>query len=99
MIKVDLSGAVPFMDSSGPDYTSAFAAHRTLTDGLGAGAEFTGWLELPRRMADGELKSIVNMANRIKSNSEVLIVIGIGGSYLGARAAIEMMHPDRIKPI
>ncbi len=93
MVKVDLSGAVPFLDVSGPDYAAAAAAHRTLSDGLGAGAEFTGWLDLPHRVQENELKPILSAANRIRSSSEVLVVIGIGGSYLGARAAAGLMLP------
>lgn len=93
MIKVDLTGAAAFFDAAGPDYGAAAQAHRTLTDKSGAGAEFTGWRELPERMRGGELKSVASAAQRIRSRSKTLVVIGIGGSYLGARGAIELLKP------
>lgn len=93
MVKVDLSGAVGFMDSAGPDYGAAALAHRALVDGTWAGAEFTGWRQLPRRVQGDELKQILNAAERIRDNSEVLVVVGIGGSYLGARAGLDFIRP------
>ena len=54
MIKVDLSGAEKFFAEGGPDYAAAAKAHETLVGRTGAGADFTGWLELPRRIRDGE---------------------------------------------
>ena len=92
MVKVELTGAKEFFDSIGPDYSKISDAHRTLLEKTGAGSEFTGWLTLPEDMLKGELKGILSAAARIKSNSEVLVVIGIGGSYLGARAAIELLR-------
>ena len=93
MVKVDLSGAASFFDTAGPDYASAAAAHRALSDGTGAGSDFTGWTELPTRIKDTELKGIINAAQRIRSRSKALVVVGIGGSYLGARGAIELLRP------
>ena len=93
MVKVDLSGAVGFMDSTGPDYGAAALAHRALVDGTWAGAEFTGWRQLPRRVQGDEFKQILNAAERIRDNSEVLVVVGIGGSYLGARAGLDFIRP------
>ena len=93
MIKVDLSGAEQFFESSGPDYAAAAAAHRTLEEKSGPGADFTGWLELPRRIKKGELKGILSAAAKIRGRSKALVVIGIGGSYLGARGAIELLRP------
>lgn len=92
MVKVDLSGAQPFFDAAGPDYAAAAEAHRLLASGSGAGHEFTGWRHLPRRMAETELKPIVRAARTIRSESEALLVVGTGGSYLGARAAIELLR-------
>ena len=91
MVKVDLSGAKGFFDQSGLDYAAAASAHRALCDGSGAGNEFTGWLELPHMIKNGELKAIISAADKIQSHSDVLVVIGIGGSYLGARASIELL--------
>ena len=93
MIKVDLSGAEKFFAEGGPDYAAAAKAHETLVGRTGAGANFTGWLELPRRIRDGELPAILDAARRIRSRSKALVVIGIGGSYLGARGAIELLKP------
>lgn len=64
-------------------------AHELLHTGKGAGAEFTGWLDLPENYDKDEFARIKEAAKKIQKNSQVLIVIGIGGSYLGARAAIE----------
>ena len=53
MIKVDLSGAAGFFDPVVPDYAAAARAHRALLEHSGAGAEFTGWLDLPGRIQNG----------------------------------------------
>ena len=93
MVKVDLSGAEQFFTKAGPDYARAALAHQTLAEKSGLGAEFTGWTELPQRVKDTELDAIVAAAELIRSRSRALVVIGIGGSYLGARGAIELLKP------
>lgn len=95
MVKVDLSGVSAFFDPAELDFAAASMAHRELVDRTGAGNDFTGWLELPQRIKDTELKSILSVAQRIRSRSKALVVIGIGGSYLGARGAIELLRPVR----
>lgn len=95
MVKVDLSGVSAFFDPAELDFAAASMAHRELVDRTGAGNDFTGWLELPQRIKDTELKSILSAAQRIRSRSKALVVIGIGGSYLGARGAIELLRPVR----
>ena len=65
------------------------AAHETLTSKNGLGNDFLGWTTLPADYDKEEFGRIKAAAEKIKKNSEVLIVIGIGGSYLGARAVIE----------
>ena len=67
------------------------SAHNAIHNGTGAGNDFLGWLDLPKNYDKEEFERIKNAAERIKETSDVLIVIGIGGSYLGARAAIEML--------
>lgn len=67
------------------------AAHETLTQKNGLGNDFLGWLTLPTDYDKAEFERIKKAAEKIKSDSKVLIVIGIGGSYLGARAAIEAL--------
>ena len=93
MVKVDLSGAERFFTGAGPDYAAAERAHKVLSEGSGLGADFTGWLGLPQRMKDTELPAVLDAAKTIRSRSQALVVIGIGGSYLGARSAIELLKP------
>lgn len=92
MVKVDLSGAAGFL-GNGPDYEAAEKAYETLLNKSGPGWEFTGWLDLPRRIKDYELNKIIATAEKIRARSQALVVIGIGGSYLGARGAIELLKP------
>ena len=93
MLKVDLSGASSFFDAAGPDYAAAAAAHRTLSERSGAGSDFTGWLDLPQKVKSGELRQVLSAASHIRGRSETLVVVGIGGSYLGAKGAIELLRP------
>ena len=67
------------------------SAHDALTGGTGKGSDFLGWLTLPRDYDKAEFAEIKKAAVKIQKDSEVLVVIGIGGSYLGARAAIEFI--------
>lgn len=68
------------------------AARKTLQERTGAGNDFLGWIDLPEDYDKEEFARIQKAADKIKSDSEVLVVIGIGGSYLGARAAIEFLR-------
>ncbi len=70
----------------------ALAAKKTLVDRTGAGNDFLGWIDLPKNYNKNEFARIKKAAEKIQSDSEVLLVIGIGGSYLGARAAIEFLR-------
>ncbi|AGM99743.1 glucose-6-phosphate isomerase [Streptococcus iniae] len=67
------------------------AADAALRQGTGPGAEMTGWLNLPEDYDKEEFARIQKAAAKIQSDSQVLVVIGIGGSYLGARAAIDFL--------
>jgi glucose-6-phosphate isomerase len=67
------------------------AAHNTLHAKTGLGSDFLGWVALPTEYDKGEFARIKAAAEKIKKDTEVFIVIGIGGSYLGARAAIELL--------
>ena len=71
---------------------AADAARETLEKKTGAGNDFLGWIDLPVDYDKDEFVRIKAAAEKIKSDSDVLIVIGIGGSYLGARAAIEFLR-------
>ena len=70
------------------------AANAELQDGTGAGSDFRGWLNLPVEYDKEEFARIKAAAKKIQSDSEVLICIGIGGSYLGAQAAIEFLNSN-----
>lgn len=70
----------------------AEAAKEVLVSGSGAGNDFLGWVDLPVNYDKEEFARIKAAAKKIQEDSEVLIVIGIGGSYLGARAAIEFLR-------
>lgn len=70
---------------------SCEAAAKTLRDKTGLGSDFLGWVTLPEDYDKEEFARIKAAAAKIKANSDILVVIGIGGSYLGARAAIELL--------
>lgn len=94
MIKVDISNVwgqltLPELLATEKDVA---AAHMTLSQGTGEGNDFLGWLDLPKTEETDEMRRIRMAADRIRENSEVFVVIGIGGSYLGPRAAIELMQ-------
>ena len=69
-------------------------AHALLASGKGPGNDFLGWVDLPTNYDKEEFARIKAAAERIKKNTDVFIVIGIGGSYLGARAAIEFLKSE-----
>lgn len=62
-----------------------------LHKGTGKGNDFLGWLNLPSSISEDQLKDIENTANMLRSKCDVVVVVGIGGSYLGARAVIESL--------
>ena len=68
------------------------AAHRVLSEKTGLGNDFLGWTTLPADYDRGEFARIKAVAARIREDSDILLVIGIGGSYLGARAALELLR-------
>ncbi|MGY3765139.1 glucose-6-phosphate isomerase [Vagococcus vulneris] len=68
------------------------AAHKQLREGTGAGSDFLGWVDLPANYDKEEFARIKAAAEKIQSDSEILVVIGIGGSYLGAKAAIDFLN-------
>ena len=70
---------------------SAMAAQKTLHLGNGKGNDFLGWLHLPSETSDAHLQDIQNTANLLRSKCEVIVTIGIGGSYLGAKAVIDAL--------
>ncbi len=94
MIKVDISHV--WGQLSLPDLLAVEKeisnAHTTLTEGTGAGNDFLGWLTLPTKEQTEEMIRVQKAAEQIRSDSDVFVVVGIGGSYLGPRAAIELMQ-------
>ena len=90
MVTVNFEGAVSFYPHT-PDRAAAQAAYDTLVRRSGAGNDFTGWLDLPVNYDKGEFARIQKAAQKIQSDSKALVVIGIGGSYLGARAVVELL--------
>ena len=93
MINLDISniwGELSLNDLLGLE-KEVFAAHRTLIDGKGPGADCLGWLQLPTFEATEEMRRIAAAAKRIRESADVFVVVGIGGSYLGPRAAIELV--------
>lgn len=93
-LKFDYKKAMPFIGQNEIDNMAEYVktAHNMLHDKTGAGNDFLGWVNLPDNYDKEEFSRIKKAAEKIRSNSDVLIVIGIGGSYLGARAAIEMLQ-------
>ena len=90
MIKIDYSKALSFLpEGLGVIPQEVHAAAELLHKKEGPGAEFTGWMDLPVRYDREEYRRILAAAKRIREQSEVLVVIGIGGSYLGALAAVD----------
>lgn len=92
-IKFDYSKALSFFGEHELEYLrdAVKVAHHSLHEKTGQGGEFTGWVELPTEYDQEEFSRIQKAADKIKSDSDVLVVIGIGGSYLGAKAAIDML--------
>ena len=94
MIKVDISnvwGELSLRDLLSIE-AELSAAHMTVSERSGAGNEYLGWLDLPDRAPTAEHIRLLAAANQIRENSDALVVIGIGGSYLGPRAAIELLQ-------
>lgn len=93
-IKFDYSTAETFFGQHELEQMQSIVknVHSTIHEGTGAGSDFLGWVNLPKDYDKEEFARIQTAAKKIQSDSEVLVVIGIGGSYLGARAAIEMLN-------
>ncbi|XJZ28853.1 glucose-6-phosphate isomerase [Bacillota bacterium Lsc_1132] len=92
-ISFDFSNALSFMKESEVDNLSEFVrvAHSFLHEKKGPGSNYLGWVDLPVNYDKDEFARIKQAAKRIQNQSDALIVIGIGGSYLGARSAIEAL--------
>ncbi len=93
-VRFDYEKALPFFNKHELEYMEGTVslAHKALHEKTGAGNDFLGWLDLPVDYDKEEFSRIKKAAEKIKDDSDVLLVIGIGGSYLGARAALEMLN-------
>lgn len=93
MLKIDINNIFGFVTK---DEVYSLAdkitlANKQLYEKSGRGSDFLGWLDLPSRTTGDELKKINDCAGRLAEQSEIIVVIGIGGSYLGARAVIDAL--------
>ena len=91
MVRIDRSGTETFVQPHTLDKAACKMAIDTLCSGTGAGNDFIGWVDLPVNYDKAEFARIRQAAKKIQSSSKALVVIGIGGSYLGARAVIELL--------
>lgn len=96
MYKISVDYSLANVESREIEYLKDYVlkAHDILHEKTGAGADFLGWIDLPETYDHDEFEKIKKAAAKIRKNSDVFITIGIGGSYLGARAVIEALaHP------
>ncbi len=93
MIKFDYTNAMTHVNQHEIDnmIPTVKAAHETLHKKTGPGSDFLGWVELPSKFDRDEFARIRKAAAQIRKDTDVLVVVGIGGSYLGSRAAIELL--------
>ena len=93
-VRFDYSNALSFVGKHEIDQMqeTVKTLHSVIHERSGAGSDFLGWVDLPTEYDQDEFARIKAAAERIRENSDVLVVVGIGGSYLGARAAIEMLQ-------
>lgn len=94
VISVDISNvwgqiALPDLLAMEADVANA---HEMLMEGTGEGNEYRGWLDLPAREATPEIFRILKAAERIREDSDICVVVGVGGNYLGSRAVIELLQ-------
>lgn len=103
IINIDYSKALSFVDEKDlPKIAEEVKiAHTKLLNGTGKGNDFLGWVTLPEDYNKEEFSRIQKAAEKIRKDSEILLVIGIGGSYLGAKAAIDTLnkHFDRDRKV
>ncbi|WP_010676377.1 glucose-6-phosphate isomerase [Bacillus timonensis] len=93
-VRFDYSKALSFFGEHEITYLrdAVKVAHHSIHEKTGAGSDFLGWVDLPSEYDKEEFSRIQKSAEKIKSDSDILLVIGIGGSYLGAKAAIDWLN-------
>jgi len=103
MIKVDITNCANFIALADVQSLLPFVQHynQQLNEGTGAGSEFLGWLNLPSSITEENLIEMEWYAGDLRKKSDIVVVIGIGGSYLGARAVIDALtnNFDHLTPL
>ncbi|WP_110311309.1 glucose-6-phosphate isomerase [Dysgonomonas alginatilytica] len=108
VISLNVDKVFSFVNKSDIQAGAALAKqyNETLHKGSGKGSDFLGWLNLPSSITDADLKDIADTAQVLRSKCEVVVVVGIGGSYLGAKSVIEALsnsfdwlQKDRKNPV
>ncbi|MDR2286262.1 MAG: glucose-6-phosphate isomerase [Prevotellaceae bacterium] len=92
-IRVNVDGIVPFVDKNTEKslVEKAVAANKSLYEKTGKGNDFLGWVSLPLSVSESDISDIKSVSQNLREISDVVIVTGIGGSYLGAKAVIEAL--------
>src|SRR5574344_1386687 len=92
-IKLSIDSCLKFIskDNIAGYETQVKACNETLHNGSGKGNDFLGWLNLPSSITDAQLKDIEDTANALRAKCEVIVLVGIGGSYLGSKAVIDSL--------
>ncbi len=100
-IKLDCTNLKGYVEEK--DYKALLPAiqkaHNDLENKTGKGSEFTGWLDLPSRMEDSFLDELVEFGREVRENSDCLLSIGIGGSYVGIHAVLEFLIAEQKLPV
>lgn len=108
VIKLDISKTLGFISQADVESQAALAkkCNETLHNGSGKGNDFLGWLNLPSSITDADLKDIEDTATALRAKCEVIVLVGIGGSYLGSKAVIDSLsnyfdwlQKDRKNPV
>ncbi len=101
MIKFDRSNLKGFVSQSDLEkiLPQIKKAHEDLENKTGKGSDYLGWVRLPSSIKDSFLQELSALAKQVQKNSDCLISIGIGGSYLGIRAALEYLHKESTLPV
>lgn len=92
-LQIDLKNALPFVKTEEYKSYEQFTKtqHEKITNKTGKGNDFLGWVNLPEKISEEHLDEIIATANNLREISEYIIVVGIGGSYLGAKAVVEAL--------
>ncbi|MBE9912316.1 glucose-6-phosphate isomerase [Enterococcus mundtii] len=93
LMKFDYSNVLSFINENEMEFMQSIAkdASKLLRSGKGPGGENIGWLELPKKYNEDEFERIKATAKKIRKQAEILVVVGIGGSYLGSKAVIDFL--------